>query len=391
MAKRKRRLKNADEALMGPKPAYQILDGKLHLILSGKTKVIKDADKEDELRRATNWFYYYENKKNAAVVCQNYAKNHLGYTKDQINNLKKVSDWKYRMGTYQYIEMLNNGWPELSERILDMIKEKLSNAEKEGSKIVKQISTKPKAPVIPPAERTRRKLLETLYADFDDIIVEGWFDEVFDQKFNLYSRFKGHGFKGNAIEPFRRMIMPEYECIKDAYEKTCDQAVEAYSHISKSNKRKMLNMYDDMFKDMDKLKQSFRAQRLPRAIKRKTSDEQVTNLQYLNECEDSKLASINPVLIPGKSKLWVYNTKQRRLTEYVTTATDGFLLAGTSIKNHDAKLSKTATLRKPDDMLPIVLSKTEKQLDKFWNDITTKVSSPNGRINKDCILMRVFE
>ena len=391
MAKRKRRLKNADEALMGPKPAYQILDGKLHLILSGKTKVIKDADKVDEYRRATNWFYYYENKKNAATVCQNYAKNNLGYTKDQINNLKKVADWKYRMGTYQHIEMLNNGWPELSEKLMDMIKEKLSKAEKEGSKIVKQISTKPKAPVIPPAERTRRKLIETLYADFDEIIVEGWFNEVFDQKFNLYSRFKGHGFKGNAIEPFRRMIMPEYECIKDAYEKTCDQAVEAYSHISKSNKRKMLNMYDDMFKDMDKLKQSFKAQRLPRAIKRKTSDEQVTNLQYLNECEDSKLASINPVLIPGKSKLWVYNTKQRRLTEYVTTATDGFLLAGTSIKNHDVKLSKTATLRKPDDMLPIVLSKTEKQLDKFWQDITTKISSPNGRINKDCILMRVFE
>ena len=94
MAKKKRRLKNADEALMGPKPAYQILDGKLHLILSGKTKVIKDADKVDEYRRATNWFYYYENKKNAATVCQNFAKNHLGYTKDQINNLKKVSDCK---------------------------------------------------------------------------------------------------------------------------------------------------------------------------------------------------------------------------------------------------------------------------------------------------------
>ena len=62
-----------------------------------------------------------------------------------------------------------------------------------------------------------------------------------------------------------------------------------------------------------------------------------------------------------------------------------------AIKNHDVKLSKTATLRKPDDMLPIVLSKTEKQLDKFWQDITTKISSPNGRINKDCILMRVFE
>jgi len=213
---------------------------------------------------------------------------------------------------------------------------------------------------------------------------------VFDQKFNLYSRFRGHGFKGNAIEPFRRMILPEYECILDAYNKTCDQAVEAYSHIKKSDKKKILNMYEDMFKDMDKLKQSFKAQRVPRAHKRKTSDEQVTHLQYQNECEDSKLASINPVMIPGKSKLWVYNTKQRRLTEYVTTATDGFLIAGTSIKNHDEKLSKTATLRKPDDMLPIVLSKTEKQLEKFWDNITTKIGSPNGRINKDCILMRVF-
>lgn len=383
MARRKRRLKNADEALMGPKPNY------------GPHNPVpeKDEDRVKEYRRAQNWFYYFENKKNAEVVCQNYAKNHLGFTKAQINNLKKLPGWKYRMGIYQHIEMINNGWTghPLDDSMLDMIKDKLVQAEKEGSKIVKEISNKPKPVVIPPAERTRRKLLDTLYADFDELIVEGWFDGEFTQKFNLYSRFRGHGFKGNAIEPFRRMILPEYECILDAYNKTCDQAVEAYSHIKKSDKKKILNMYEDMFKDMDKLKQSFKAQRVPRAHKRKTSDEQVTHLQYQNECEDSKLASINPVMIPGKHKLWVYNTKQRRLTEYVTTATDGFLIAGTSIKNHDEKLSKTATLRKPDDMLPIVLSKTEKQLEKFWDDITTKIGSPNGRINKDCILMRIFE
>ena len=39
MVRKKRRLKNADEALMGPKPSYQVLDGKLHLILTGKTKL----------------------------------------------------------------------------------------------------------------------------------------------------------------------------------------------------------------------------------------------------------------------------------------------------------------------------------------------------------------
>ena len=390
-ARKQRRLKSADEAFMGPKPTYAEENGVL-VELNKNTKLKDEVARMHEWMRGTRWFYYFEVKKTAAVTVQNYCKNVLGFTKDQINNLKKLPDWKYRMKSYQPIAMLNAGYKgyPMDER-LEIVNKHLKKMEKEGSKIVKEISNKPKPPVIPPAERTRIKLMETLYAEFDEIIVEGWFEENYTQKFNLYSRFKGHGFKGNAIEPFRRMIMPEYECIKDAYEKTCDQAVEAYSHISKANKRKMLNMYDDMFKDMDKLKQSFKAMRVPRAHKRKTSDEQVTNLQYQNECEESKLASINPVLIPNKSKLWVYNTKQRRLTEYVTTATDGFLISGTSIKNHDEKLSKTAKLRKPDDMLPVVLSKTEKQLEKFWDDITTKITSPNGRINKDCILMRVFE
>ena len=378
----KRRLKNADDAMMGPKPSYGV-----HNPVPTNNK-----DKDKEYRRARYWFYYFENKKKATETVLTYCTRVLNFDKNKIANLKKLPDWKYRLKSYQAIAMLNAGYKgyPMDERF-ETINKHLKKMEKEGSKIVKEISNKPKPPVIPPAERTRRKLLETLYAEFDELIVEGWLEENYTQKFNLYSRFKGHGFKGNAIEPFRRIIMPEYECIKDAYERTCEQAVEAYSHISKANKRKMLNMYDDMFNDMDKLKQSFKAMRVPRAHKRKTSDEQVTNLQYQSECEESKLASINPVLIPNKSKLWVYNTKQKRLTEYVTSASDGFLISGTSIKNHDVKLSKTATLRKPDEMLPIVLSKTEKQLDKFWKDITTKVSSPNGRINKDCILMRTFE
>ena len=116
----------------------------------------------------------------------------------------------------------------------------------------------------------------------------------------------------------------------------------------------------------------------------------LSDLKYNVECDDSKLASINPVMIPGKSKLWVYNTKQRRLTEYVTHSTEGFIISGTSIKNHDDKDSKTAMLRKPDDVLPQVLGKTEKQLTKLWDNITTKIGKPTGRINADCILMRVF-
>jgi hypothetical protein len=73
----------------------------------------------------------------------------------------------------------------------------------------------------------------------------------------------------------------------------------------------------------------------------------------------------------------------------VTSAVSGFEISGTTIKNFD-KDSKQATLRKPDEILPLILNKTEKQIEKVWETITTKIDSPTGRINADCILMRVF-
>ena len=96
MAKPKR-LKNADEAFMGPKPSY------------GPHNPIPESneDREREYRRATHWFYYFENKKKATETVLTYCKRVLKFDKKQIANLKKVPDYKYRMGTYQHIEMIN--------------------------------------------------------------------------------------------------------------------------------------------------------------------------------------------------------------------------------------------------------------------------------------------
>ena len=43
-----------------------------------------------------------------------------------------------------------------------------------------------------------------------------------------------------------------------------------------------------------------------------------------------------------------------------------------------------------EDILPMILGKTEKQIEKVWGTLTTKIDNPTGRINADCILMRVF-
>ena len=147
---------------------------------------------------------------------------------------------------------------------------------------------------------------------------------------------------------------------------------------------------ETIFSDLDKLKVATKAARVPRAKKPKASDVQVRSLKYKVEDIDAKLMSINPVMIPGKEVLFVYNTKTRKFTEYKTNSTKGFEVSGTTIKNICEK-SRSTTLRKPDDILPLVLGKTIKQIEKLvWQTITTKVSVPNGRINADCILLRVL-
>jgi len=197
--------------------------------------------------------------------------------------------------------------------------------------------------------------------------------------------------EGNVINAFKQKVQFYYDEVSDAYNKSCDQAVEAYSHITPRRQKKMLNLMNNIFADLDKLKDSFKAVRMPRAKKPKSTDVQVARLQFMQEDIESKVTSINPVLIPTKEMLWVYNTKSRVLTQYVTTATSGFEISGTTIKNFEPTLSKMSRLRKPQDILPDVLKFTPKQIDKrIWDKLTTKIGSPNGRINKDCILLRVI-
>ena len=85
------------------------------------------------------------------------------------------------------------------------------------------------------------------------------------------------------------------------------------------------------------------------------------------------------------------NTKTRVIAEYVTNSAKGFEVSGTTLKNIDTSLSRSTRLRKPDAFLPIILKKTANQINKEWQSLTTKTTVPNGRINKDTVLLRVLD
>lgn len=380
MAKAKRRGPTIEDKYLGGEPNYHGV-------------VFKD---DEEIRRAfhksSNYFNYFNNAKSNAPVVIQYAEKVLGYSKKDIQALKKVENWKLNQGNGNNIRCYNAGIPLDRIGVLDNINERIADLLKIGKKILKEIKAQPAKVVITPAQRMQKKVAQTIMGDFDEMVVDKWMDGEFKNiKFPAYSLLTAHGIKGSGINMFRERMVFELELVQDAYNKTCEQAVEAYSHISKGNKNKMITLLEKIIDDIDRLKLNNKSSRVPRAKKPKASDQQVSKLQYMVDDVDNKLTSINPIMIPGKERLFVFNTKTRKLTEYVTTSTKGFEVGGTSIKNFCDKSSKTAKLRKPEDILPNVLTLAPTKIGKqVWDKVTTKITAPNGRINKDCILLRVL-
>ena len=343
--------------------------------------------------KGAHWYNYFYKTKDYVPYVIDFVEEVCGLTKEEANTIKKLKDHQITFPLGKSARLFYRGYEYTKEEIETFTK---SAREKlEDAKLVEEVLEEKKkdAPkVISIAERTRRKMMDSIYGEFDEVIVEGWLNKDYKQTIDVFGLFKKHNLKGNAVAPFKKIIDKYYEEIEDALHKRCEQAVEGYSHVSTANKKKMIKQMDTIYADLDSLQLSFKASRTPRARKPKASDAQVKNLKYNIEDMEYKLTSINPIQIPGKETLWVFNTKTRNLYEYVTNSTKGFEVGGTTIKSFDEKLSRCTKLRKPDVILPLILTKTAKQIEKqVWKDqITTKVNSPNGRINQDCILLRIL-
>jgi hypothetical protein len=92
--------------------------------------------------------------------------------------------------------------------------------------------------------------------------------------------------------------------------------------------------------------------------------------------------------IIGASELWVYNTKTRKLGQYIASTSAGLAVKGASIENYTDK-SVQKTLRKPEQQLAEFTKAGKVQLRKFMDSVKTTETLLNGRINVDVILLRV--
>ena len=255
----------------------------------------------------------------------------------------------------------------------------------------KQAERKAKSNIITisPQEKLVRKINNTIMQELLEL-EDKWIDGD-EATINIYDRFKYHGLTNTAISHVKPMIEGWLLDYEDAYHKRCDQAVEGYSHLKRSTLNQRIKICTAMLEDLERIRSATKASRNVKIKRPKSVDKQVAKVQYKKEDIDFKIVSINPIQIPTKTRLYAFNTKSKMIIEYVTESPNGFEISGSTIKNISIGLSRTICLRKPLDFLPIVLQKTPKQIDAAWQTLKTKTKVPNGRINKDTILLRVLD
>jgi len=255
----------------------------------------------------------------------------------------------------------------------------------------KRLEQKAKSNVISisPQMRLEKKIKNTIMQELLEL--EDQWIEGEDTTINLYDRFKFNGLTNTAISYVKPQVEGWLLDYEDAYYKRCEQAVEGYSHVKKSSLKHRINVCKSMLEDMERIRSASKATRTIKISRPKAADKQISKLQYKNLDDEYKIVSMHPIGIIGKRRLYTFNVKHRELNMYYTENPKGFEISGSTLKNFDKEQSTKIRLRKPNDILPLVLNKTPIQLQKELTALKTKVQIPNGRINNDTILLRVLD
>jgi len=222
--------------------------------------------------------------------------------------------------------------------------------------------------------------------------IEGAIDEFVTSKGKSTFSAKNYLLANSVSAPIAKKIGDMYvglfNELADAIAGDDEQLVEGYSNFTKRELKAFHKFVGEIITDCQQTVQIAKATRAPRKRKATPPSKVVGKLKYMKEFAELNLKSCKPEDILTASELWVYNTKYRKVQVY--KAEMGSLgVKGTSILGFSVKDSLSFTLRKPEEFFKnTALGK--RGLNAAIKKLTTKPSTPNGRINEECVLIGAF-
>ena len=261
------------------------------------------------------------------------------------------------------------------------------------------VEEKPKKPSI--QDRMRRRMMYII-GDIDDAFENVWARNEDPKKFKAYHYFLANDIPG----AFMKMIKPHIDTYIDEQSKglkyrdikpkdrTDEQQdyVESFDSYSKVEMKQHIAWWERVYKDCELWEANKKKQRKPRKYKPPSKEKMAAKVKYKAEDKDLKLVSELPINLPGCTAVVVFNTKNRKLGIYEATHKHhGLTLKGTTLLNYDLNTGLQKTVRKPQEVLEKLNTGGLQAIKNTFNALSTTETKLNGRLNKETILLRIFQ
>jgi len=329
------------------------------------------------LSRAFN-FYNQDNDKKAA---RTYLKSYIKH-KNLAVNLDSASDGDI---------ILTYGW--LARMVMNGNVLTTQHTEKLDKYIMTLPTTKVVVKVVEKAPRP--SVQDYMQDKIAEVIgeLEGQVDAFLteDKEFDLYNYLQANSIPKpycKDIDTWARKRGIEFT---EVYKTTDRDIKEGYSNISRRQQANLVKLFGSFIVDLEKYTQFKKANRKPRVTKAKPPAVQVARIKFKKEDAELGIKSVNPSEMVGASQVWVYNVKYKRLAAYRSDSVHGIQVKGSTLQNYDPDMSECRSIRRPEAFLKILLDASKVKLRKLLSDLTTKGYDVTGRINDECIIVRVIK
>ena len=299
----------------------------------------------------------------------------------------------------QIPEFLRRGPENELPEPIQAVEEKPMEQEKELVLPEKPVEEKPKKPSV--RDRMRVRTMH-IVGDLDDEFEKVWARDEDPKTFKAYNYFLANDVPG----AFMKMVKPEIDKYIDEQQKGLDYRdikpkdrtaeqqdyVEGFESYSKSQMKQHIAWWQSVYKDCETWETNKKKQRKPRKWKPPSKEKMAAKVKYMPEYPDLKLVSEPPINLIGCSAVVVYNTKNRKLGIYEATHKHhGLALKGTTLLNYDTDGALQKTVRKPQEVMEKLNTGGLQAIKNTFKALSTTETKLNGRLNKETVLVRIFQ
>jgi hypothetical protein len=363
--------------------AKRLSKAEVKLYLGSEPDLRHEDVTESELGTAYNWYNSIYNSDHAKEFVIEYLRD-IKFDKKTIRLLNQVKSYELRTIGWNCRILRLGGTipPAYKERMWSKIEKLTKNLEDIKEE---QVAEKPAIDIQARIDEKVSDYNGEIEGEIDDFLNAG------KSEFNIRDWLRNNEIKPMIAQRIADHFKPLYSELFDAINnsKNDEQLKEAYKFIKKPALKQYLEFVKDIIAACETRVVAAKATRKPRKKKEKPAATIVAKMKFKDK--DGDYTSINPKEIVGANQLWVFNTKYRMLGVFNAMGPVGLNVKGTTIIGFDEKTSIAKKLRKPDVIIPRMLTGGKVVLRRIMDEIKAKPKTLKGRINGETLLLKVVK